>query len=63
MRTCVWDFHAELTIFQMQFHANLCVSLKLLADDAGIYLHMLLAVSTAYNNHYASLRLILTLER
>ena len=36
MRKCVWDFHAELTIFQMQFDANLCVKLKLLADDAGI---------------------------
>ncbi len=38
----------------MQIHANLWVNLKLLADDAGIYLHILLAVSAAYNNCLAS---------
>jgi len=47
----------------MWIHANQLLNLKLLADVAGIYLHMLLAVSAAYNNHCGSLRSVLTLGR
>ena len=52
--TCDGEFHEEVKVSQMHTHANLLLNLTLLAENAGIYLHILLAVSAARNYRLTS---------